>query len=85
MSAQAVTWFCKNGHLVSHTSHGYILLEDPTKCPYCDSKELWFTLEWGDPEYGKSIVPVKPIRHEQKTINVPVYSVDKLFKRRSNL
>ena len=86
MSAPAITWFCRNGHLVSDIPHGYTA-EKPTKCQYCNSKELWSTLEWGNLDYGKPIVPVKPIKYEHKTIEVdiPVYNVDNLFKRRSNL
>jgi len=84
MGAPAVTWFCRNGHIVLDIPHGYIA-EFPTECPHCDSKEFRFETEWSDPEYTKPIVPVKPIRYEHKIIevDVPVYNVNKLFKRRS--
>ena len=84
MGAPALTWFCSNGHIVEDVPHGY-MTNDPTDCPYCDSKDFRYEMEWRDEDdYGPSNVPMIPVRLEKKrvTIKIPIYDVSKLFEER---
>jgi hypothetical protein len=81
MGAPAVTWFCKNGHIVEDIPHHYISNSDPELCPYCSSRNLRYVTEWRDGEYGESLVDALPIRTESawRLVSMHVYDVTRLF------
>jgi len=71
MGAPGYTVFCRNGHIVKHVEHHYI--DDTTieKCKYCGSKEFYTEIEWGDPDYGNSIIPTDPLHNDISFIEDP--------------
>lgn len=81
MGAPAITWFCRNGHIIDDVPHGYIV-DKPERCEECGSTELASVTEWQDSDYpGWDRVPHEPIRQEKKrrVVHILVYDVSKLF------
>lgn len=83
MGAPAVTWFCRNGHIVLDVPYGYVE-EGPERCEFCGSRELRSVTEWQEFGYGPNPrVPLQPVRSEKrrKVVTMAVYDVSKLFAR----
>ena len=80
MSSPAIIYFCKNGHLVESIPHGYVAYhENPIYCQYCGEENIASVIECWDEAYGVSVVPIKPVKYEQRTVSIAVYDVSKLF------
>jgi hypothetical protein len=91
MGAPAVTYFCKNGHIVYDAEHHEVYYDEMIeKCPICGSTEIASECEWYDDDYGPHIVPYEPIRYEDVQrvdhhgnkyfIQISIYDITGLFK-----
>ncbi len=70
MGAPAVTYFCRNGHIVEDVPHHcfsqFYMEEEKRVCPTCGTKDIKGVIEWHDPDYWEdgdinAKVPHKPI------------------------
>ncbi len=92
MGAPGYVVFCENGHIVKNVAHHCIDFSVVESCKFCGSDRFYTEWEWGDPDYGESIIPMEPIDfipvklvfEKQETVinryGIPVYDVSKVKK-----
>ncbi len=61
MGAPGYTVFCENGHIVKSVIHHCIDDREIDFCKFCSSDKFHTEVEWGDPDYGESVIPSEPI------------------------
>jgi len=82
MGSPALSFFCKNGHLVLDLPPHVVCNSFPTRCQHCGSREIRSELDWYDDTCNSKKVPHTPINFdliESKKESIPVFDVSILF------